>query len=398
MPGRPNSTSGVVGVSAMAWPRPWGRNTTSPGPTGTGSPSAGMTTPPPSRTAWNPAASCAGNRMPHGAAGSVREACGRPVRMAAMTSLSTSTPRAYGGRGPGRDDRASPPDPGTWAAGPAVPSVGPDRRKGNDMKLAVFGASGFTGGLVTGEARRRGLSPVLVGRNGDRLRKAAVAAGVADAEVRVATLDDPAALPAAFADCDAVVSAVGPFTLWGEPVLRAALAAGCHYVDTAGEQGWIKHVLDTAGPAAERAGVSVVPAMADDGGPGDLIAHLTAGRLTDVADLLVADARPPGAASRGTARSMVAATDAVPLEYADGAWRPAAAGERRIGVPGEAEEVVLTPFPLPGVVTVPRHVRARRVRAGIRAEVARLFTALTPDAVDSVPEVLDARARSGSRW
>jgi short subunit dehydrogenase-like uncharacterized protein len=266
------------------------------------------------------------------------------------------------------------------------------------MKLAVFGASGFTGGLVTGEARRRGLSPVLVGRNGDRLRKAAVAAGVADAEVRVATLDDPAALPAAFADCDAVVSAAGPFTLWGEPVLRAALAAGCHYVDTAGEQGWIKHVLDTAGPAAERAGVSVVPAMADDGGPGDLIAHLTAGRLTDVADLLVADARPPGAASRGTARSMVAATDAVPLEYADGAWRPAAAGERRIGVPGEAEEVVLTPFPLPGVVTVPRHVRARRVRAGIRAEVARLFTALTPDAVDSVPEVLDARARSGSRW
>jgi short subunit dehydrogenase-like uncharacterized protein len=181
-------------------------------------------------------------------------------------------------------------------------------------------------------------------------------------------------------------------------VVGAAIAAGCHYVDTSGEQGWIKQVLDTAGPAAERAGVTVVPAMADDGGPGDLIAHLTARRLTNVADVLVVDAREPGAASRGTARSMAAVFDAGPLEYADGAWRPATGDVASISVPGEDAEVALSPFALPGVVTVPRHVRAGRVRSGIRTEVAELFASLTPDVVDSVPEVLDEEARSTSRW
>lgn len=266
------------------------------------------------------------------------------------------------------------------------------------MKIAVYGASGFTGGLAAAELGRRGLSPVLVGRNAERLRKAAADAGVAGAEVRVAGLDDPRALAAAFAGCDAVVNAAGPFALWGEPVVRAAIAAGCHYIDTAGEQAYIRHVLDTAGRAAERAGVTVVPAMADDGGPGDLIAHLTAGELTNVADLLVVDARRPGAASRGTARSMSAVFDAGPLEYAGGTWRPAEDGGSWITVPGEAEQVALTPFALPGVVTVPRHVRAGRVRSGIRTEVAELFASLTPDVVDSVPEVLDQEARSTNRW
>jgi short subunit dehydrogenase-like uncharacterized protein len=266
------------------------------------------------------------------------------------------------------------------------------------MKIAVYGASGFTGGLAAAELGRRGLSPVLVGRDAERLRKAAVEAGVPDAGIRVAGLDDPAALSAAFDDCDAVVNAAGPFALWGGPVVRAAIAAGCHYVDTSGEQGWIKDVLDTAGPAAEEAGVTVVPAMADDGGPGDLIAHLTAARLTNVADVLVVDARRAGAASRGTARSMAAVFETGPLEYAGGTWRPAGGDRSSIAVPGEDGEVALTPFALPGVVTVPRHVRAERVRSGIRAEVAQLFASLTPDVVDSVPAVLDDEARGSTRW
>lgn len=178
----------------------------------------------------------------------------------------------------------------------------------------------------------------------------------------------------------------GPFALWGEPVVQAAIVAGCHYVDTAGEQAYIRHILDTAGPAAERAEVTVVPAMADDGGPGDLIAHLTAGELTNITDLLVVDARRPGAASRGTARSMATVGDMGPLEYVGGTWRPETRGESWITVPGEDEEVALTPFALPGVVTVPRHVRAGRVRSGIRTEVAELFASLTPDVVDSIPE------------
>lgn len=293
------------------------------------------------------------------------------------------------------------------------------------MRIAVHGASGFTGRLTVAEVRRRGFTPVLVGRDPDRLRKAAAEAGAQGAEIRVAALDDPAVLADALRDCDVVINCAGPFTLLAEPVIRAAIAAGVHYVDTAGEQGHVKRALDGFGEEAERAGVTVVPAMADDGGPGDMIAHLTAGLLgaEGVAELLVADLRKPGAASRGTARSLAAVFEEGPLEYVDGAWRrsvaqgtagSAVAGRGPAGegaapredggvpavmaVPGEDGEVPVTAFALPGVATVPRHVRVRRVRSVIRSQVADLFAAMTPDVIDSVPEVPDEESRVTSRW
>jgi len=266
------------------------------------------------------------------------------------------------------------------------------------MRVAVHGASGVTGGFVVAEAVRRGLSPVLVGRNVERLGKAASDVGLGDAEIRVATLDDPSALADAFRDCDAVVNCAGPFTSWGEPVVRAAIEAGTHYVDTSGEQRYIKQILDTFGGAAERAEVTVVPGMADDGGAGDLIAHLTARRLTSVAELVVADLRRPGPASRGTARSMAAVFAQGPLEYLDGTWQPAEGGDWSITVPGEPEDVAVTPFALPGSVTVPAHVRARHVRSVLRSEVAARLVTLTPDVVESIPETPDEQARSATRW
>ncbi|MFD8481427.1 saccharopine dehydrogenase family protein [Kitasatospora sp. NPDC059673] len=269
------------------------------------------------------------------------------------------------------------------------------------MRIAVYGASGFTGGLVVAELYRRGITPVPVGRSRERLDAAVVKAGAEGAEVRIADLADHDALVAAFADCDAVVNCAGPFTPWGEPVVRAAIAAGTAYVDTTGEQGYLKRVFDELGPVAERAGVSVVPAMADDGGPGDLIARLTAARVSGPIDgLLVADLRRAGGeASRGTARSMASVFAQGPLEYADGVWRPAAGCPvESVVPPGETVAVPVTAFALPGVVTVPRHVTARRVHSAIRADVAALFASLTPEVIDSVPEMVSDEARANGRW
>ncbi|AQZ65613.1 INTEGRAL MEMBRANE PROTEIN (Rhomboid family) [[Actinomadura] parvosata subsp. kistnae] len=271
------------------------------------------------------------------------------------------------------------------------------------MKVAVHGASGFTGRLTVAEVRRRGFTPVLVGRSESRLRSVAEAGE----EIRVAGLDEPDALAEAFRDCPVVINCAGPFTVLGEPVIRAAIAAGAHYVDTSGEQRYIGRVLDEAHEDAVRAGVTVVPGLADDGGPGDMIAHLVAERAgtigssggVAVAEVLVADLRGPGAASRGTARSMAAVLGEEPLAYTDGTWHPDGLDEgASLAVPGEDGQVAVAVFALPGVVTVPRHVRAGRVRSAIRTEVAAMFSALTPDVVASVPEIPDEAARRASRW
>ena len=69
-----------------------------------------------------------------------------------------------------RAQRAAPPDPAT-------------------RRVVVYGAYGHTGRFVTAELRRRGLVPVLSGRDPDRL--AAFGAAHPDLEVRRAAVDDP---------------------------------------------------------------------------------------------------------------------------------------------------------------------------------------------------------------
>src|SRR6185369_11053987 len=91
--------------------------------------------------------------------------------------------------------------------------------------IAVYGATGHTGRFVVDEAQRRGLSVVAVGRSAARLAQTAPRA----AARRVAELDDPASLDAAFAGCAAVINCAGPFLDTAAPVARAALRAGCHY-------------------------------------------------------------------------------------------------------------------------------------------------------------------------
>ncbi|MEO3754342.1 saccharopine dehydrogenase NADP-binding domain-containing protein [Streptomyces sp. B6B3] len=280
-------------------------------------------------------------------------------------------------------------------------------------EIAVYGASGFTGRLVVAELARRGVRVVLVGRDEGRLRRVAVAGTAAgtDADVRVAGVEEPAVLVAAFDGCAAVVNCVAPFESFGEPVVRAAVTAGCHYVDTTGEQPYLKRVFDTFGEAAEGAGVTVVPALADDGGPGDLIAHLTAaalGRDAPVESLTIADLRLPGGVSRGTARTALAnrrlwGRDGG-LHWVDGAWHRGTVARcetvpvPEVGAEGERGELKVAPFALPGIVTVPRHVPARRVEAVMRAEVAPLFTALSEELVEALPDGPGPAERAAARW
>lgn len=267
------------------------------------------------------------------------------------------------------------------------------------MRIAVHGASGFTGSLVVAELMRRGLTPILVGRNPTRLRDVAARSGTPDAEIHVAELDDIATLTAAFAGSDAVINTAGPFTLWGEPVIRAALAARRPYLDTTGEPGYLQHILTAYDEPAKQAGVTVVPAITDDGLPGDLIAALTAERLDGpIGEILIADLRIPGAASRGTARTMAAIPVDEQIQYRDGAWHSDPAGPILLTEPGASEPVTMSTMTLPGVYTVPRHIRTPRVRSVIRTEVGALFAGLNAEVAETLPEVPDPAVLAAARW
>jgi len=271
------------------------------------------------------------------------------------------------------------------------------------VKIAVYGASGYQGRLVVAELARRGLAPVLVGRSATRLGEAAAWLGIPGPDRRVAASDDRGALLAAFGGCDAVVNCAGPFTPAGPVVVDAAISAGCHYVDTAGEQLYIKKIFDLFAAKAERAGVSVVPAATDGALTGDLIAHLVAELVEPPVEITITHTIVGGGPSRGSLRSVLATAEVFGdggLIWQDGDWRTGTPALRTaIAFPGHRDATPVVKFPLPEVVTIPRHVRAGRVEGLAEADLgARLATPITAEAIGRMPEGPAPDSRRGQRF
>jgi short subunit dehydrogenase-like uncharacterized protein len=268
--------------------------------------------------------------------------------------------------------------------------------------IAVHGATGYTGRLVVAELARRGVTPVLVGRDPDRLNTV-TAPG---AERRVADLSDPTSLRAAFQDCAVVVNCAGPFAIHGEPVIRAAIDVGAHYVDISGEQSYVMRVFDHFDEPAERAGVTVVP-MANDGGfLADLLAAVTAARIDphDPIDEVVLAHRTGGGGglSRGSGRTALLARDMFAgggLVYVDGRWRadlPATC--TAITFPGDPAPSTVAKAGFAEIATVPRHVAARRVEGVAEITFLARLAGLTPDVVERLPESPPEHLRTAGRF
>jgi len=129
-------------------------------------------------------------------------------------------------------------------------------------RVVLFGATGYTGALVARAMARRGMRPVLAGRRRSALEELAAELGGLD--TAVADAADPPSVRGLVDAGDVLVSTVGPFARWGEAALEAALDAGAHYLDSSGEPAFIRRVFERAGPRAERLGVLLLPAMAQD--------------------------------------------------------------------------------------------------------------------------------------
>ena len=232
--------------------------------------------------------------------------------------------------------------------------------------IAVYGATGYTGRLVAAELRRRGAEFVLSGRNPAKLE--ILAEEVGGAETKVARLDDPASLRELLERCAAVISCAGPFVRHGEPVLAAAADTGTHYLDTAGEQPFMRTVFERYGPTAERAGAALVTAMGFDYAPGDLIASLTAGS-GPVDEVMLAYWVKGFAPTRGTALSALATMSGGDVEWHGGELRPASqkVGRGTWDFGGEIGVQQMVRYPAGEHITVPRHVDTPQVTTRLSA-------------------------------
>jgi hypothetical protein len=140
-------------------------------------------------------------------------------------------------------------------------------------RIVLLGATGHTGRLTAEALVRRGVRPLLAGRDAARLT-ALAASFPDDLEVAVADVNHPEAVSRILRDGDVLVSTVGPFTRWGEAAALAAVEAGAIYFDSTGEPTFIRRVFQRYGPAAEKSGAALVTAFGYDYVPGNLAAAL----------------------------------------------------------------------------------------------------------------------------
>jgi short subunit dehydrogenase-like uncharacterized protein len=186
-------------------------------------------------------------------------------------------------------------------------------------RIVIFGATGFTGRLVAERLAAAGAKPVLAGRSEASVRELAERL---DTEWRTADALRQNSVFGLLEPGDVLVSLVGPFIRWGEPAVRAAIAAKGTYIDSTGEPAFIRRVFEEFGPAAARNDAVLLTAMGYDFVPGALAGALALEAGGEVAVRVDIGYYAFGAGiSSGTKRSAVGVALDESHAYSDGALR-----------------------------------------------------------------------------
>lgn len=144
-----------------------------------------------------------------------------------------------------------------------------------EFNIIVYGATGFTGRLVAEYLAQKyadgSLKWAMAGRSLTKLEQVRGEIGAAaDTPLVTADAEDPAALEAMVARAKVIITTVGPYQLYGEPLLAACVKTGTGYVDLCGEPNWMHDMIAKYEGAATASGARIVFSCGFDSIPFDL--------------------------------------------------------------------------------------------------------------------------------
>ncbi|WP_458209126.1 saccharopine dehydrogenase family protein [Haladaptatus sp. NG-SE-30] len=208
-------------------------------------------------------------------------------------------------------------------------------------ELLIYGSYGYTGALVARTAVDEGLSPVLAGRDAERVEEQAMELGL---DHRVFSLEHPEVVERHVEDAAAVLNCAGPFSKTAAPLQSACLQVGTDYLDIDGEIDVLEATAERD-REAEQAEVTLLPSVGFDTVPTDcLAAHLESQLPTATRLLLAIDGL--GTFSPGTLKSIIEGLARPGAIRTDGQIRtvPAAWQTRQIDFGQEPKTAVTIPW------------------------------------------------------
>ena len=187
---------------------------------------------------------------------------------------------------------------------------------GRDYDIVLFGATGFTGTLTAEYLAANAPEDcrwALAGRSRAKLeavrsRLAGTDPRLADLPLLLADVSDPGSLAAVASSARVVISTVGPYIEYGEPLVAACAGAGTDYVDLTGEPEFVDLMYVRYHRQAVGSGARIVHACGFDSIPHDLGARFTVLQLPEGVPLRVRGMlRAGGRLSGGTFHSALTA-------------------------------------------------------------------------------------------
>jgi short subunit dehydrogenase-like uncharacterized protein len=181
--------------------------------------------------------------------------------------------------------------------------------------IILFGATSFVGEILTGYMMGQygdnsDIKWAIAGRSEDKLIATKQKHGAHDIAHIVADAANEQQLLSMVKQARVIVSTVGPYALYGEPLVKACAQNGVDYCDLTGEVQWYKRMVDKYETTAKQTGARIVHCSGFDSIPSDLGVYFLQqqakakfGKMCSDVKLRVAKLK--GGASGGTVASMV---------------------------------------------------------------------------------------------
>ena len=238
--------------------------------------------------------------------------------------------------------------------------------------IGIIGATGFTGKLVATELRKRGAQFFVAGRNEKAVRT--LSEELDNCAWKIVDVVEPATY-GVLSDCSTIINCAGPYSDYGEPIVREAVQRKCNYLDLTGEQSFIKLVYDKYDAAANSAGVCLIPACAFEYALGD-----------SAANILCAEADAPNSieiayfmegtnnTSAGTRKSIIRAVAAQGYQLRQGRLVESAPG----AIHKKMANKTLISFPGGEILMIPKHHQPKEVTTYMATDLAPPLVGLIP--------------------